>query len=73
MIKNPSLLSHQIEIISVSFVFPAEIPPFCHKQGCSCPTGYELIESEENIICRLTDPSADPQPGEDEEERCMCS
>lgn len=54
------------------FIFSSlseEIDPFCHIQGCTCPTGYELIETEETKICRLIDQATELQP---EEKREFC-
>lgn len=30
-----------------------EVQPFCSQQGCSCPTGYELVEYLIGQTCRL--------------------
>lgn len=38
--------------------------PFCHKQGCSCPTGYEFAEVDGIKTCRLA------ERFEEEEEKC---
>ncbi|ETN61938.1 nidogen [Anopheles darlingi] len=37
-----------------------EIAPFCFNMGCTCPTGYQLIEYAFNQICRLVDPESFP-------------
>lgn len=29
-----------------------EVPPFCQQSGCTCSTGYELIEYAVGAICR---------------------
>lgn len=55
------------------FVLLDEVPPFCHTQGCSCPTGYELIETVQSKTCRLIESTSDLSAGESEEERCMFS
>lgn len=33
--------------------FPVEVQPFCHKDGCSCPTGYQFHEDNGRRICNL--------------------
>lgn len=53
------------------FVLSDEVPPFCHTQGCSCPTGYELIETVQSKTCRLIESTSDLSAGESEEERRM--
>lgn len=51
------------------FVCLDEVAPFCHTQGCTCPTGYELIETVQSKTCRLIDSNSDLSAGESEEER----
>lgn len=50
--------------------FIDEVQPFCHTQGCTCPTGYELIETVQSKLCRLTEPTSDLSTGENEEGMC---
>lgn len=49
--------------------FLDEVPPFCHTQGCTCPTGYELVETVQSKTCRLIESTSDVSTGESEEER----
>lgn len=53
------------------FLFSAEIAPFCHSQGCTCPTGYELIETITQRTCRLIE--KEEVSTEDEGDKCMYS
>ncbi|XP_055547444.1 nidogen [Wyeomyia smithii] len=48
-----------------------EIAPFCTTQGCTCPTGYMLIEYAFNQICRLIEAQPDQHlPSCDVENHC---
>lgn len=41
-----------------------EIAPLCHSRGCTCATGYEMIETVRSKICRLIERDED-------DEKCM--
>lgn len=58
-------------MIYVNEIVKAEVEPFCHMTGCSCPTGYELINSSdsESKTCRLLNEGRDNAPEEEEERR----
>lgn len=48
--------------------------PFCHLQGCSCPTGYELDEMDEHKVCHRVQVAASEPNAEQlaqEEDKCM--
>ncbi|XP_058453091.1 nidogen [Malaya genurostris] len=49
-----------------------EIAPFCTAQGCTCPTGYTLIEYAFDQICRLIEAQPDDPhlPSCDVENHC---
>lgn len=48
-----------------------EIAPFCTVQGCTCPTGYTLIEYSFDQICRLVEVQPDEHlPSCDVENHC---
>ncbi|XP_055600604.1 nidogen-like [Uranotaenia lowii] len=49
-----------------------EIAPFCTVQGCTCPTGYTLIEYAFDQICRLIEAQPDDpnMPSCDVENNC---
>lgn len=52
------------------WLFSDEVPPFCHSLGCTCPTGYELIETIQSKTCRLIESNPDLSGGEsDDDER----
>ncbi|KAL9698056.1 hypothetical protein quinque_001497 [Culex quinquefasciatus] len=52
-----------------------EIAPFCTVQGCTCPTGYALIEYALDQICRLLEaqPEDPDLPSCDVENNCSPS
>ncbi|KAL9697079.1 hypothetical protein quinque_000520 [Culex quinquefasciatus] len=52
-----------------------EIAPFCTVQGCTCPTGYALIEYAFDQICRLLEaqPEDPDLPSCDVENNCSPS
>lgn len=48
--------------------------PFCYNQGCSCPTGYDLVETSEYKICRINEQLVDERlddDDDDEDDKCM--
>lgn len=45
----------------VFFLVTVEVEPFCHKDGCSCATGYQLHQDNERTTCLLYREGADGQ------------
>lgn len=44
--------------------------PFCQQTGCTCPTGYELIEFAVGGVCRVS--PVDDSAREEEDEGMPC-
>lgn len=50
----------------ITSYFIAEVAPFCQSTGCTCPTGYELIEFAVGQTCRAI-PAEDNENDRDTE------
>uniref|UniRef100_A0A182XKY2 Nidogen n=1 Tax=Anopheles quadriannulatus TaxID=34691 RepID=A0A182XKY2_ANOQN len=62
---DPESVWNGEECVKETYVEEEGIEPFCTILGCTCPTGYTLIEYAFNQICRRVelDPEEVPQEG----------